>query len=96
MTSAQALELDPGEGTAALALGTDAAERQRAGDARKYFELAAKSLKPGPERAAVYACLGRLAEEAKNQTAAKDWYRKALVDDKDNPWAKSRLTETKP
>jgi tetratricopeptide (TPR) repeat protein len=91
-----ALELNAKEGTAALALGTHAAETADAKGARRYFELAAKALPAGPDRASVYACLGRLAEESKDKAGAHSWYSKALADDKDNAWAKVRHAQTAP
>lgn len=90
----EALKLDPTEGTAALALGTLAAQKKDP-EARKLFETAAKSLSAGADRASVYACLGRLAEEAKDRAAARDYYKKAVADDKDNAWAKMRLLSYK-
>jgi tetratricopeptide (TPR) repeat protein len=91
-----ALALNPKEGTAALALGTNAAEGQDAAAARRYFELAAQALPAGPDRASVFACLGRLAEEAKDKPKAHSWYAKALADDKANAWAKVRFPLTAP
>jgi len=91
-----ALELNSKEGTAALALGTHAAEKADAQGARRFFELASKALPAGPDRASVFACLGRLAEESKNKSEAHSWYTKALADDKDNAWAKVRHAQTAP
>ncbi|MFM7323015.1 MAG: tetratricopeptide repeat protein [Armatimonadota bacterium] len=88
----KALELAPKEGSAALALGTDAAQRKDRGGARGYFEIAAKALPAGPDRASVYACLGRLSEENGDKAGAQAWYRKAVADDPDNAWARTRVT----
>lgn len=92
----EALRLNPTEGSAALALGTDAAQKKDPAAARKLFETAAAALPPGADRASVYACLGRLAEEKKDIAGAKSWYAKAVKDDPGNAWAKFRLPQMRP
>jgi len=91
----QALKLQPSEGSAALALGTEAAQRKDRRGARDYFETAAKALPPGPDRASVYACLGRLSEENGDKAGAQIWYRKAVADDPQNAWARTRVAKGK-
>lgn len=92
----EALRLNPSEGAAALALGTDAAQKKDAAGARKMFQTAAAALPAGADRASVYACLGRLAEEKKDLAGARGYYEKALKDDPGNAWAKVRLPLMRP
>jgi len=87
----RALALDKREGAAALALGTDAAQRKDRPGAKAFFETAAQALQPGPDRASVYACLGRLCEENSDTAGAQQWYRKAVADDPGNAWARTRV-----
>lgn len=91
----KAIELNPKEGTAALALGTMLAEAKDAAGAKRCFTLAASGLKKGADRASVYACIGRLEEEGGNKAAARAQYVLALKDDPDNAWAKTRLAQLK-
>jgi tetratricopeptide (TPR) repeat protein len=91
----KAIELNPKEGTAALALGTMLAENKDSAGAKRCFTLAASGLKKGADRASVYACIGRLEEEAGNKAAARAQYALALKDDPDNAWAKTRLAQLK-
>lgn len=91
----KAIDLNPKESTASLALGTLYASKNDAKSAKRCFELAALSLKKGPDRASVYSCIGRLEEDTKNMSEAKRYYRLALADDADNAWAKTRLPQIK-
>ena len=91
----KAIELNPKEGTAALALGTMLAEAKDAAGAKRCFTLAASGLRKGADRASVYACIGRLEEEGGNKAAARAQYVLALKDDPDNAWAKTRLAQLK-
>jgi tetratricopeptide (TPR) repeat protein len=91
----KAIELNPKEDTAALALGTMLAEAKDAAGAKRCFTLAASGLRKGADRASVYACIGRLEEEGGNKAAARAQYVLALKDDPDNAWAKTRLAQLK-
>lgn len=91
----KAVELNPKEGTAALALGTMLAEGKDTAGAKRCFSLAAAGLKKGADRASVFACIGRLEEESGNKAAARAQYALALKDDPDNAWAKTRISQLK-
>jgi tetratricopeptide (TPR) repeat protein len=91
----KAVELNPKEGTAAIALGTMLAEKKDSAGAKRCFILAASGLKKGADRASVYACIGRLEEESGDKVAARAQYALAIKDDPDNAWAKTRLAQLK-
>ena len=91
----KAIELNPKEGTAAIALGTMLAEKKDSAGAKRCFTLAVSGLKKGADRASVYACIGRLEEETGNMAAARAQYALAIKDDPDNAWAKTRLSQLK-
>jgi tetratricopeptide (TPR) repeat protein len=91
----KAVELNPKEGTAAIALGTMLAEKKDSAGAKRCFILAASGLKKGADRASVYACIGRLEEESGDKVAARAQYALAVKDDPDNAWAKTRLAQLK-
>jgi tetratricopeptide (TPR) repeat protein len=92
------LAATPHQGKASLALGTYDAGKGKREAARTHFADAVRDLPPGRDRAQAYACLGRLAEEAKDGKAAAEAYRQALALDPANSWAKrgaERLTPHK-
>lgn len=89
------LRVNPREGRASLALGTWAASQNKPDVAKTYFNTAARDLPTPHTRAQAYACLGRLAEDAKNLVDARAAYRKAVALDNDNEWAKKSLTRLK-
>ena len=91
----KALQLNPKEGHAALALGTWEAAQQKPAEAKAYFEKAVADLPTKRGRAQAYACLGRLAEDAKNPTDARAAYQKAAQLDSDNEWATKALARLK-
>lgn len=88
------LKLKP-SADAYIGRGSLAAEAGDRGTAEKSFTAALALLNPGPRRATVYACLGRLADEQKKSTDAISWYKKALADDPQNQWAASHLEAPK-
>jgi superkiller protein 3 len=75
----KALELDPKNGEASLALGAYAAEKKDRAGAKKYLDAAARDLPAGPPRARAYAALGLLAEQAGDKKAAAAAYKQALA-----------------
>ena len=93
---ARSLGADSKQGMASLALGTFAAGKGRAAQARSFFTDATHDLTGPREKARAWTCLGLLSEQEKNLKAAAAAYQKALALDPENGYAKKALTRLKP